>query len=103
MAGLGAAGVFELITLILRFGFGLQATRDTAALASLLQGYRVHHMYLGAAVLILAPCIRDVACRNGIVAIGLGLVVSDLVHHFVVLRMMTGSAEFHFRYPRSGK
>ena len=97
---LGGAAAIEAVTLALRFGAGLQSTRDTAALAGLTGGWRFHHGYLGLLLLLLAlfpaagsPWRR----RAGIV--GGALLLSDLVHHFLVLWPLTGSPQFDLRYP----
>ena len=42
-----AAIVFELMTLVARFGLGLQSTRDTQFLAAWTLGFRIHHGYIG--------------------------------------------------------
>jgi len=39
--------VFEVITLILRFGFDLESTRDTALIGSFIGGVRFHHGCIG--------------------------------------------------------
>jgi len=93
--------VFELVTLVLRFGFSLESTRDTASTVGLLTaGLRVHHSYLGMLLLPVAAWLprRAAWLERRLAAIAAGLVLSDLVHHFVVLWLVTGSAQFDLFY-----
>jgi hypothetical protein len=99
--GLVLAGAIELVTVILRFGMKLQATRDTSMLASWTFGFRIHHGYIGVVLLLLALPASG-WLRNLLVIIGIGLVLSDLAHHFLVLWPITGSPEFDIRYPTKG-
>jgi hypothetical protein len=99
LLGLAGAAAFELITVAFRFGLGMESTRDTSALAAVTFGLRIHHGYLGVLLLLAAwPLARRPAWRNALVIVGLTLVVSDLVHHFVVLWSVTGSPEFDLWY-----
>lgn len=93
--------IFELVTLVLRFGFSLESTRDTASTVGLLTaGLRVHHSYLGMLLLPAAAWLprRAAWLERRLAAIAAGLVLSDLVHHFVVLWLVTGSAQFDLFY-----
>jgi hypothetical protein len=93
--------IFELVTLVLRFGFSLESTRDTASTVGLLTaGLRVHHSYLGMLLLPVAAWLprRAAWLERRLAAIAAGLVLSDLVHHFVVLWLVTGSAQFDLFY-----
>lgn len=96
--GIAFAFVCELFTVILRFGFKLQSTRDTQLLAELTFGYRIHHGYLGVAMLLVSFVLSHSALRNLMIIIGLGLLISDAIHHLVVLWLITGSPEFDLRY-----
>ncbi len=102
LLGLALAALIEAVTCLFRFGLGLQSTRDTAWLARFTFGYRIHHGYIGALLLLGAVLPGPGAWRNMLVAVGVGLVVSDLVHHFIVLWGVTGSPEFHIRYTDRG-
>jgi hypothetical protein len=94
--------LIESITVFFRFGLGLRATRDTSWLAGFTFGYRIHHGYVGALVVVLATiCLSKRQIRDWTIAIGLALVLSDLAHHFLVLWPLNGDPEFHFRYPKS--
>lgn len=96
----GAAGI-ELLTIALRFGLELQATRDTASnIGVLTGGIRIHHGYIGILLLIISLVLwrytRPFAQR--MLIIGAALLISDLIHHFVVLWLLTGNPEFNILY-----
>ena len=89
----------ELVTCVLRFGFGLQAHVDAAFMASLTFGLRDHHGYFGLAMLVAAAFAwRKPAARNALLVLGSALFMSDMIHHFLVLWPLTGSPELHLRY-----
>lgn len=96
--GIAFAFACELLTVILRFGFNMQSTRDTQFLSALTFGYRIHHGYLGVALLLISLVLSHSALRNLLIIIGVGLVISDAIHHIVVLWSITGSPEFDLRY-----
>ena len=93
--------VFELVTLVLRFGCGLRAGTVTAPVGRLTGGLRIHHAYVGvlisALVVLAGKLLTETAFVWGL-ALGLGMVASDLVHHFIILWVVTGSHEFHVFY-----
>ena len=94
--------VIELVTLVSRFGFGLQSTRDTQFLGAWTLGYRIHHGYIGLVGLVLvglmSPKGGEGKWRQRLLILSIGLIASDLVHHFVVLWLTTGSPQFDLRY-----
>jgi hypothetical protein len=95
-----AAILMEAITAGMRFGIGLQSTRDTGFIGYLTFGVRIHHGYFGILMLLvtwLRP--EPVAWRHLAIIVGSGLVISDLMHHFLVLWPITGSPEFDLTYP----
>jgi hypothetical protein len=99
----GLTVVFEAITVVFRFGFKLEATRDTAKyVARWTRGVRIHHGYWGVP-LALAGAVMLLATPVGVafwlLVLGLALIKSDLIHHFLVLWPITGSHDFHLRYP----
>ena len=96
--GIAFAFACELLTVILRFGFTLQSTRDSQFLSELTFGYRIHHGYLGVALLLVSIVLSHSAMRNLLIIIGLGLLISDAIHHLLVLWSITGSPEFDIRY-----
>ena len=94
--------LIEAVTVLLRFGLHLEATRDTAStLGRLTGGIRIHHGYVGVlAVLIAAAVLRRwPAAGRWILVIGVALVCSDLMHHFLVLWPIVGRTEFYLFYP----
>jgi hypothetical protein len=109
--GLLLAVVFELVTVALRFGLGWRSPERTRPLGRLTKGWRIHHGYPG---LVLMPAAIPVhglipgaespflmlAWLGPIVlAIGIMLAVSDLIHHAIVLPRYAGSHEFELTYP----
>jgi hypothetical protein len=111
IAGLTLA--FEALTCFFRFGLHLQSTRDTARLARYTFGLRIHHGYLGIALLLTMttrccwwrwahrrlPFFVRVWCFR----VGWSLILSDASHHFLVLWPVTGSPQFDIFYPDDNK
>ena len=92
---------FEAATCFLRFGADFQSTRDTAYLKAFTFGLRVHHGYIGLALLLTLPLFRrDRWLWPWVLRIGVALVLSDLIHHVLVLWPATGSPQFDVFYPR---
>lgn len=94
----------ELICIVLRFGFGAESTAATASTIGVLTfGIRIHHGYVGALLipLGLAWKIRRQSIGWSLFVIGIALVFSDLIHHFLVLWPITGSPHFDLVYPPS--
>lgn len=94
----GLTLAIEAVTVALRFGFGLESTRDTAALASISMGLRIHHGFMGL-LMLLAARWQPARWRPWNVRFGAALVASDLIHHLLVLWPMTGSPQFDLTYP----
>jgi hypothetical protein len=100
IAGLGLAVVIEAITAAMRFGLRLESTRDTAGSVGMLTlGLRVHHGYIGLFLVPLGWCF-PAGLRHLVWIIAIGLIFSDLAHHFLVLWPINGSPEFDFVYPQ---
>ncbi|MFG0285505.1 MAG: hypothetical protein ACF8R7_13895 [Phycisphaerales bacterium JB039] len=101
--GLGLALLLEALTLALRFGLGMRSATHTRWIGRRTRGLRVHHGYPGLAAAPLGAGLGlglgPSALGTGLVIVGIGLLVSDLLHHFVVLRLATGAHEFDLRYP----
>jgi len=94
--------LFESITAVLRFGLGLESSVCTASTIGVVTfGIRIHHGYIG--LLLLAFFVfhrrrkRPVAEKLAI--LGWALLLSDLIHHFLVLWLLTGDPQFHLFYP----
>jgi hypothetical protein len=99
---LGLTFIIELVTIVLRFGLQMESTRDTAStIGRLTFGIRIHHGYCGLALMLVAYCLMSRyprLARWGLI-IGLALLLSDLIHHFLVLWPITGSPHFDLTYP----
>jgi hypothetical protein len=95
--GLILAIVLEAITVVLRFGFKLESTRDTTMIGTMTFGLRVHHGYIGLFLAPLAWCF-PLGLRHALWIIAIGLIFSDLAHHFIVLWYFTGSPQFDIFY-----
>ena len=96
--GLLLAVLIEAFTCVLRFGLGLQSAQDAPWVAYITFGYRVHHGFVGVALIAVAPMWPRPAFRNVLIAVGVGLALSDLMHH-TLLWLLTGSAGFDLVYP----
>ncbi len=93
--------LIEAVTVLFRFGLGLQASTTTSAFGRLTGGLRIHHGFIGLAVIIATAALMrryPVAARWALV-LGIALVASDLVHHLLVLWPITGSPELELFYP----
>jgi hypothetical protein len=102
LASLALATAMEGLTCGLRFAAHLQSTRDTAALAHWTHGIRIHHGYVGLALLVLAVLAHlPRSWKQVVLVLGAALVLSDLAHHVLVLWPITGSPSFDLRYPAS--
>ena len=105
IAGLLLALLIEAVTLFCRFRCGLVATRDTRCLRRFTWGLRVHHGYVGVLMAVVAwgPLAGCSSWKGSFSICSMGLIVSDLVHHFLVLWPLTGSPEFDLVYPQNGE
>ncbi|MEZ6061664.1 MAG: hypothetical protein R3C19_15055 [Planctomycetaceae bacterium] len=94
--------VVESVTCFLRFGCRLQSTMHTAStIGSLTCGIRIHHGYIGG-VMMLAACLlwdRFPLATKWLLIAALALLLSDAIHHFLVLWPVTGSPQFDLVYP----
>lgn len=93
--------LFEGLTAWLRFGWSLQSTRDTGFLRTLTLGLRIHHGYLGFFIVLLGWLWwqRHPRTARWLRRVGVALILSDLIHHFMVLWPITGSPQFDLFYP----
>lgn len=93
----------EGFTCLLRFGFGMESTRDTAGTVGRLTfGIRIHHGYMGVLILLVYKCgrSRPSTLTRWMKNFGWSLIASDLIHHFLVLWPLTGSPHFDLVYPK---
>jgi len=93
----------EVICVVLRYGFGLESTKDTAStIGRLTFGIRIHHGYIGLLMLAIVLCCPrwEGPLRDWVLIVGIALFVSDIIHHFLVLWPIEGSPHFDLVYPR---
>jgi hypothetical protein len=88
---LASTFIFEVFTCAGRFGFGFRSREIAPRYKRYTFGVRIHHGYVGAAAVppaflpVMAPPAQAV-----VLGLAAGLIVSDLIHHFVVLPILTG-------------
>jgi hypothetical protein len=95
----GLTLLFEAVTCAFRFGLDLQSSRDTRWLSRWTANFRIHHGYVGAVMAIPAMGADGSFLAVWALRIGAALLLSDAIHHFLVLLPATGSHEFHITYP----
>ncbi|MBU3912904.1 MAG: hypothetical protein KKB21_04900 [Nanoarchaeota archaeon] len=92
--------IVEITTLIMRFGFHRQS-RDyySNSLNKKWGRYKFHwhHLFLGLLIVPVSLAFSGMFERF-LFNLGLGIVLSDLVHHFIVLNILVGESEFHLIY-----
>jgi hypothetical protein len=91
---LGVTVAVEAVTAGLRFSTGKAAPEITGNWPLLL---RTHHLFWGAAVLIVSWAVWKKPRLWGVIfGVGLGLVLSDAIHHFIVLPLTVGNTGWHW-------
>jgi hypothetical protein len=91
---IGITLVTEGITAYLRFGTGVNAVEFNSTAPLLLQ---IHHMFWCIPLFLAAPLVwRFPRVSGTIMGIGCGLVISDLIHHFIVLPLTVGNIGWHW-------
>ena len=84
----------EAVTLYLRFRRGIRATEFNQTAPLLLQ---IHHMFWSLPLLaVVWLAWRKARLSGALLGIALGLVLSDLMHHFVVLPLIVGNTGWHW-------
>ena len=90
---------FEILTIFCRFGLGISIKTREKQIKKFTLGVRIHHGYLGLGLMLLCGGIYywellelGYLCLLSI--IGWVLLLSDLIHHFLVLKLITGNSEF---------
>lgn len=94
--------LIEAVTVLFRFGLHLESTRDTASIVGRLTGgIRIHHGYIGLLAVVIAAAVlrRRPVLGRWLLVVGVALVASDLVHHFLVLWPVVSSPQFDLVYP----
>jgi hypothetical protein len=84
----------EVITIFLRIKVGSATSFERSTQPPLL--LRVHHMFWPVFVLPVAPFLRNRTAVHVLLGISLGLIASDLIHHFVVLPLWVGNIGWHW-------
>tara|TARA_R100001126_G_scaffold65809_1_gene37674 strand:- start:212 stop:583 length:372 start_codon:yes stop_codon:yes gene_type:complete len=97
--GIVGAILLELLTIYLRFGRRMTAPEKTAWLGRMTRGYRVHHGYHGFTLIPAGMLIFPGAAGEWLAIAGIALLLSDAIHHFIVLKWVTGHHEFWVKYP----
>jgi len=91
---LASTAAFELFTCLGRFLFGLRSREIAPRYKRFTLGVRIHHGYVGAAAVPPVFIVgMDVFSQILVGAVAAGLILSDLVHHFVVLPLTTGKCD----------
>lgn len=85
--------IAEAITVDLRFRVGTTAADFNATAPLLLQ---VHHMFWSVPLLVVLPFVWRRRVAAPLLGIALGLIASDLLHHFVVLPLTVGNTGWHW-------
>lgn len=93
---LGGAILIEIITLIIRFGFGLTSKNVQHKMGF---PVRVHHMYIGLAVMFTGvywsfPFLFIVPIT--LLEIGFAVFLSDVIHHFIMMPVLHKDIDFPF-------
>lgn len=91
--------LLEILTSFFRFYYHIQSTRDTAFIAKYTFHLRIHHGYIGILLILIAYFLKNLRTSDILYRVGGAFLFSDLIHHFIVLWIMTGSPEFDFIYP----
>ncbi len=89
--------LIELVTIFFRFGLKMKARESTSALAGFTFGLRIHHGYIGLLIMAAVSFLNDKYKPYAFI-IGTAMFLSDLIHHFIVLKLITGSPEFDVFY-----
>ena len=91
---LAATLLTEAITLYLRFGRQQTAVEFNKTAPLVLQ---IHHMFWSVPLLAALPfCWRRPRLSGALLGIALGFIISDLLHHFVVLPLLVGNTGWHW-------
>jgi len=75
----------------------MKARESTKAIAGLTFGLRIHHGYIGLLIMAASAFLNEKYKQYAFIA-GTAMFLSDLIHHFIVLKLATGSPEFDIFY-----
>jgi hypothetical protein len=86
--------VVEAVTLYLRFAQGQTATEFRTTAPLLLQ---IHHMFWSVPLFLVLPFVwQKPRCSGILLGVALGFVISDLLHHGIVLPLTVGNMGWHW-------
>jgi len=86
----------EAVTIVVRFTSGTSAAEFQAA-HSLPLPLRIHHMFWGLLPIIIAALAwRRPKPAGALLGLGLGLILSDAIHHCIVLPLTVGNMGWHW-------
>jgi hypothetical protein len=91
--------ICELSTCVGRFGFKISLKEKEQVIKKLTLGIRIHHGYVGIGMILAAVVANAYVSSHSpwpslLGVVGWGLLLSDTIHHFLVLYFMTGKTEF---------
>ena len=91
--------ICELATCVGRFAFKISVREKEQAIKKLTFGIRIHHSYVGIGMILAAAIANLFVSSNPpwlslLGVVGWGLLLSDIIHHFLVLYLVTGNTEF---------
>jgi hypothetical protein len=94
VAGAAFAVIGEAVTLAVRFGLNVAAEEFNKTAPLVLQ---IHHMFWAIPLVAVAGLARSwPRVASWLCALALACVVSDLVHHFVVMPILAGETAWHW-------
>jgi hypothetical protein len=92
--GVASTVLIEAATIAIRFLSGVSAVEFNKT-APLWQ--QIHHMFWCVPLLIVAPFVwRRPRISGALLGLSLGLIFSDLAHHFIVLPILVGNTGWHW-------
>jgi hypothetical protein len=86
--------LIEAFTIYLRFRSGITATEFNQTAPLLLQ---IHHMFWSVPLLLVIPPLwRKPRLSGALLGLAFGFILSDLVHHLLVLPLTVGNMGWHW-------
>ena len=92
--------IVEGVTLFLRFGLDKESKNfHINRMSRKWKKTRIHwHHFLLGLLIIPASLIFTGLLEEGLFNLGLGIFLSDFIHHFLILTLITGKSEFYLLY-----
>ena len=87
--------VMELITIALRIAYGHSASEHIAATHPPLL-LQIHHMFWSVPLVIVGLAVSERQSSSVLWSVSLGLITSDLLHHFLVFPIWVGNTGWHW-------